>query len=81
MAEIEADFRPTPPTNCRACGHLLHSDERTAGICLDCSCDECEGYGWLPADGCGDQSGGWAETCQECRGSGARAGVGGVGAE
>lgn len=34
-------------------------------------CSDCEGQGWFPDySGCGDSSGGWADTCQECRGRG-----------
>jgi hypothetical protein len=33
-------------------------------------CFECGGEGRVPTWGTGDQAGGWAETCQECRGTG-----------
>lgn len=33
-------------------------------------CETCGGEGRLPANGCGDQAGGYAETCQDCRGTG-----------
>ncbi len=34
-------------------------------------CAECGGGGhWPNPYGCGDSHGGWAETCQECKGTG-----------
>lgn len=34
-------------------------------------CPACNGEGRIPcANGCGDQAGGYADTCQECKGTG-----------
>jgi DnaJ-class molecular chaperone len=33
-------------------------------------CPDCDGEGRIAAYGCGDQAGGWADTCQECKGTG-----------
>lgn len=46
---------------------LLEAD----AVLSEAVCETCEGEGRIPCgDGCGDQAGGWAETCQECKGSG-----------
>lgn len=49
---------------------LTHGDCATATE-LDggAICPTCEGDGRIPADGCGDQAGGWAETCPDCNGN------------
>lgn len=36
------------------------------------ACATCDGEGRIPADGSGDQAGGWAETCPDCEGKGMR---------
>ena len=41
------------------------AEMREKALCL-----ECGGEGRTPAYGTGDQAGGWAETCQECKGTG-----------
>lgn len=35
-------------------------------------CPDCGGEGRIATYGCGDQAGGWADTCQECKGTGRR---------
>lgn len=34
------------------------------------TCADCDGNGWIEAYGEGDQAGGYADTCQECKGTG-----------
>lgn len=78
MIDAPAEAPAFDPSTCCFC-HGLHHPQRCpemrALLFAPDTCEECAGAGIIASNGCGDQCGGWAETCPDCDGRGMSAPV------